>query len=71
MSTPDAPRAAMRHAMNTALAWLEHHKKTDFSTFTVDEAESFFGSFIDAYTFEIMKSWDPNLIRTVGVPARG
>jgi len=71
MSTPDVPQKAMQAAMDACLEWLDQHEKSDFSQFTVDDANSFFGTFIDTYTFEIAKSWDPKLIKMIGVPARG
>lgn len=67
----DESRKAFLVALDSALDWIESNKATDFSRFTQDQAESLFGTFLDAYTFEIVSTWDKDLIKTVGVPAHG
>lgn len=64
-------REAFVIALDSALDWIDANRTTDFSQFTQAQAESLFGTFLDTYTFEIMKTWDAEKIRTIGVPAYG
>lgn len=64
----DASRKAFVTALDAAYDHLQRTKKFDFSKYTQAEAEALFAGFLDVYTFEIMKTWDPKMMRTIGVP---
>ncbi|OAZ72413.1 hypothetical protein SRCM100623_00952 [Acetobacter pasteurianus] len=66
---PIIDSAAMDTAMGKAADFLCNTGKTDFGFFSVDEAKSFFGGFVDDYTFACLANMDPAAIRSIGVPA--
>lgn len=65
----DASRAAFLKALDAAYDCLQESRKFDFSCYTQDDAEALFARFLETYCLEILATWDPELIRTVGVPS--
>lgn len=62
-------RLALAAAEEAALSFCDTMGTMDMGRFTEDEGRAFIFSIIDAYSLEILKTWSPEQIRRVGIPA--